>query len=47
MGKYRVKMWWYSEVEVEAKNKQEAEELGKFHEESEPYLDNVEVEVLK
>lgn len=45
--KYKVKMWWYSEVEVEAKNKEEAEEKGKFSEYSEPQLDTIEVEVLK
>lgn len=47
MRTYKVKMFWYSEVEVKAKNKQEAEEKGKVHEYSEPHLDRVEVELMK
>lgn len=47
MKKYKVMMFWYSEVIVEAKNKKEAEEKGKFHEDSNPFLDTVEVEEIK
>ena len=41
--KYRVCMHWYSEVEVDASSKEEAEDLGLHHEHSAPHLEQVEV----
>lgn len=47
MTKYKVMMTWYSEVIVEAKNKEEAREKGKYHEDSSPDLEEVNVEIYR
>ena len=48
MPKYRVAIYWEMEdIEVTAKNKEDAEEKAKMLANMEPNMDRVEVEVLK